>query len=279
MPIPDGINEADYVGAITGRPLELVKCNTNNLYVPANTEIVFKGTISTTEVVDKGPYGKMHGYVFPGVKLKWPLYKVNKITYRTNPILPMSCTRRLTDETHTLSGALPAAEIRKICQQAGLPITDTYPVFQSMVTWVALKVDTKKLCQLKWTPKEFQKKVGDIVFNKKAGVTIHHLIFIGKDIDIYEDKNVMWAFSTRCRPGDNKTFFPDITGFRLIPYIGHSTGPTKQGGKVVSDALMPSEYLTGKRDWVAADFENSYPNELKDSIRAKWESLGFSSLD
>ncbi|TLD11708.1 hypothetical protein PspLS_11792 [Pyricularia sp. CBS 133598] len=278
MPIPDGVNEASYVGAITGRPLELVKCDTNNLYVPANAEIVLEGTISVTELVDEGPYGEMHGYVFPGVKLKWPLYKVNKITYRNNAILPMSATGRLTDETHTLYGALSAAEIRRICQAAGLPITDTSSTFASMVTWAALKVDTAKLRQLGWTPQEFRQKVGDVVFSEKAGLTVHRLILVGEDIDIYEDKDVIWAFSTRCRPNDDETFFDNVRGFRLIPYMGQGTGNPRQGGKVVSDALMPSEYSTGA-NWEAADFEHSYPEELKESIRGRWTSLGFSSLD
>ena len=47
---------------------------------------------------------------------------------------------------------------------------------------------------------------------------------------------------------------------------------------VVSDALMPSEYTTGA-DWQAADFENSYPAELKERVRAKWEAMGFSKLE
>ncbi|KAF5723822.1 3-octaprenyl-4-hydroxybenzoate carboxy-lyase [Fusarium mundagurra] len=278
MPIPDGVSEADYVGAVTGRPLELVKCDTNDLYVPANTEIVFEGTISTTEDVDEGPYGEMHGYVFPGVKRKFPLYTVNKITYRNNAILPLSATGRLTDETHTLCGPLVAAEIGKLCQNAGLPITDAFCTFESMTTWVALKVDTLKLSQLKWTPKDFQKKVGDVVFHEKPGLTIHRLVLVGEDIDIYEGADVMWAFSTRCRPYDDETFFHDVRGFPLIPYMGHGSGSPVQGGKVVSDALMPSEYSTGKGDWQTADFKNSYPDEIKDRVLRKWTSLGFSSL-
>ncbi|KAF3406596.1 Ferulic acid decarboxylase 1 [Talaromyces pinophilus] len=71
----------------------------------------------------------------------------------------------------------------------------------------------------------------------------------------------------------NETFFEDIRGFLLIPYMEHGNGPATKGGKVVSDALMPKEYTTG-RDWVAADFESSYP-EVKAKIRANWESMGF----
>lgn len=99
MPIPDGVSEAAYVGALSGEPLKLVKCDTNDLYVPANAEIVFEGTISITEQVPEGPYSEMHGVNFPGDSRMMPLFKVNKITYRNNAILPLSATGRLTDET------------------------------------------------------------------------------------------------------------------------------------------------------------------------------------
>lgn len=65
MPIPDGVSEAGYIGAFTNTSLELVKCDTNDIYVPANSEIVFEGTISTSEMGDEGPFGEMHVWTFP----------------------------------------------------------------------------------------------------------------------------------------------------------------------------------------------------------------------
>jgi UbiD family decarboxylase len=106
MPIADGVSEAAYVGALSGEALKLVKCDTNDLYVPANAEIVSEGTISTTEQVAEGPYSEIHGVNFPGDSRMMPLFKVNKITYRNNAILPLSATRRLTDETLSKSRKL-----------------------------------------------------------------------------------------------------------------------------------------------------------------------------
>lgn len=171
-------------------------------------------------------------------------------------------------------GALAAAEIRKICQKSGLPITDAFSPFESQVTWVALKVDTARLREEKTTPKEFAKRVGDVVFNHKAGYTIHRLVLVGDDIDVYNGKDVMWAFFTRCRPNMDETFFEDVRGFPLIPYMGHGNGSPIKGGKVVSDALMPSEYTTGQT-WQAADFEHSYPEDLKRKVLGNWTKMGF----
>ncbi|KAJ5475734.1 hypothetical protein N7475_001463 [Penicillium sp. IBT 31633x] len=274
MPIPDGVSEAEYVGAMTGSALELVKCDTNNLYVPATSEIVFEGTLSITDRAPEGPFGEMHGYVFPGDIHLWPKYTVNRITYRNDPIMPMSACGRLTDETHTMIGSLAAAEIRKICQQNNLPVTDAFAPFESQVTWVALRIDTARLREMKTTSVELRKQIGDTIFNTKAGYTIHRLVLCGDDIDVYNGKDVMWAFSTRCRPGSDETFFEDVRGFPLIPYMGHGAHSKTTGGKVVSDALMPAEYTSG-RDWVAADFESSYPEELKRKVLDNWTKMGF----
>jgi UbiD family decarboxylase len=275
MPIPDGVTEAGYIGAMTGHALDVAKCETNDLYVPANAEIVLEGTLSISETAPEGPFGEMHGYVFPGDTHPWPKYKVNTITYRNGAILPVSNCGRVTDETHTLIGSLAAAEIRQLCQDAGLPITDAFAPFEFQVTWVALKVDIGKLKEMAISPEDFRKKVGDLVFDHKAGYTIHRLVLCGSDIDVYELKDVLFAFSTRCRPNKDETFYEECRGFPLVPYMSHGTGSPIQGGKVVSDALMPSEY-GGKQDWQQASFKHSFPQSLQDSVNARWvDSWGF----
>ncbi|KAF2813167.1 UbiD family decarboxylase [Mytilinidion resinicola] len=274
MPLPDGCTEAGYVGAMTGQALDVVKCETNDLYVPANSEIVLEGTLSISETGPEGPFGEMHGYVFPADTHPWPRYEVNTITHRNDAILPVSCCGRLTDETHTLIGSLAAAEIRQVLQDAGLPIKETFAPFESQVTWVAIQVDTEKLRAMKTNSADFCKKIGDLVFSHKVGYTIHRLVVVGDDIDVYDFKDVMWAFTTRCRPKDDEYFYSDCLGFALIPYMSHGAFAPAKGGKVVSDALLPVEYTTGQ-NWEAADYRNSYPRELQKKVDDDWENMGF----
>lgn len=87
----------------------------------------------------------------------------------------------------------------------------------------------------------------------------------------------VWAFTTRCRPSLDETFYEDCKGFPLIPYMSHGNGSPVKGGKVVSDALMASEYTTG-RDWVAADFKHSYTDAVKEKVLSNWETDGFAAL-
>lgn len=76
----------------------------------------------------------------------------------------------------------------------------------------------------------------------------------------------------------DELFFEDVRGFPLIPYMCRGSGPATCGGKVVSDALMPAEYKDGP-DWEVADFQNSYPEEVKSRVLGCWQALGFRGLE
>lgn len=171
-------------------------------------------------------------------------------------------------------GPLAAAEIGVLLRSHNLPIKEAFSPFESQVTWVALQVDTAKLRAMATSPEEFCRKVGDIVFNDKVGYTIHRLLLMGEDINVYNFKDVIWAFSTRCRPGLDEYGFENVKGFPLIPYMSHGGGEKTTGGKVVSDCLLPVEYTTGK-NWEAASFEESFPKELQQRVLDRWELLGF----
>lgn len=71
-----------------------------------------------------------------------------------------------------------------------------------------VQFDTAKIAEMKITPAELRQRVGDVVFAHKVGYTIHRLVLVGSDIDVYDDKDVMWAFTTRCRPGDDEVRQP-----------------------------------------------------------------------
>ncbi|TVY45318.1 Ferulic acid decarboxylase [Lachnellula subtilissima] len=277
MPLPDGVSEGEYVGCMTGAPLKVVKCENNDLYVPATSEIVLEGTISITERGPEGPYGEMHGYTFRGDVHDGPLMKVDKITYRDNAILPMSVPGRAVDETHTLIGTLASCEMRQILQDAGMPVTEVWTPFEAQAIWAVIKIDGEKLRALKTTSEEFCRKIAKLLFYEKRGMMVHRLFIVGDDIDVYNFKDVMWAFSTRCRPGTEEYFYDDVGAMPLIPFMSQNAklgvDPWK-GGKIVSDCLLPQEYTTGP-NWETGDFEHAYPKAMQEKILKNWSAMGF----
>jgi UbiD family decarboxylase len=171
-------------------------------------------------------------------------------------------------------GTLAAAEIRQLCQENNLPVKEAMAQFETQVTWVAIQIDTAYLRQMKVKPKDLWKQIGDLVFGHKVGYTIHRLVLVGDDIDVYSFEDVIFAFSTRCRPETDELFYQDCRGFPLVPYMSHGSASPTTGGKVVSDALLPVEYTTG-RNGELAEYKHSYPESLQKSVNDRWQGWGF----
>lgn len=275
MPIPAGQSESDYIGAILGEPIPVVKCESNDLMVPATCEMVFEGTLSMNETHSEGPFGEMHGYVFKGDGHPCPMYTVKSMTYRDNAILPVSNPGLCTDETHTLIGSLVAAEAKQLAMESDLPVLDAFTPYEAQALWLVLRVDLAKLQALKTNPEEFCKKVGDLYFNSKVGFIIHEIVLVADDIDIFNFREVIWAYVTRHTPVSDQIAFDDVTSFPLAPFVSQSPrNKTLKGGKCVTNCIFRQQYV-GDLEYVTCDFEKGYPKELTESINKNWESFGY----
>ncbi|OAA56068.1 protein phosphatases PP1 regulatory subunit sds22 [Cordyceps fumosorosea ARSEF 2679] len=258
MPLPENVSEGEYIGAVMGEPIDVVKCETNGLLVPATAEIVFEGVVSATEKDVEGPYGEMHGYLYPGDKIPdMPLFRVDCITHRDNAILPVCAAGKAVDETHAILGPLIASEILDQTQKAGLPVKAAWCPFESHTVWAVVQIDNAKLQSSPRESKELCDQLSDIIFQLKPGWFIHRVFVVGDDIDVLDFNNVMWAYATRCRPGLDEYLYEDCTAFPLVPMIGHGTGPIWTGGKMISDCLLPIEYK-GERDFKIASFNGQF---------------------
>ncbi|KAG5825096.1 hypothetical protein H9Q74_004807 [Fusarium xylarioides] len=145
-------------------PVEVVECETNDIYVPTCAEVVYEGFVSATEAAPEGPMAEYHGHIFPGESHDCPLFRVNAITHRTDPILPVCVAGRAPEENHTVWGLMQAAEILTICQDAGLPITMAWNPFESHCLWFVLQLDMKKVRDMNTNMKEFSERVGHTIF-------------------------------------------------------------------------------------------------------------------
>ncbi|KAF5979426.1 ferulic acid decarboxylase 1 [Fusarium coicis] len=244
MPLPAGVSESEYVGALCSSPLELVKCETNDIFLDENSQ--------------------------------QPLYTVKAITNRNNPILPVCVPGRANlgpDETHTMIGTLASAEIRHLLQEHGLAVTQVFALFETQVIWAAVQVDRKRLAEMKTNAKDFCTKIGDLVFRNKCRMQIHRLLVIGEDINPFDMNDVTWAFATRCRPALDEFHFEDVPAYPLVPYMSHGPGTKLTGGKVVANCLLPEEY-EGKQGWVTCDFENGYPEDVKKRVLSRRQDFG-----
>lgn len=219
----------------------------------------------------------MHGYVWLGDSHKFSVFTVDAITFRNNPILPVSVAGRCVDETHTLLGGMLAAEARDICAKNNLPVKNVHAPYETNAIWLVLQIDLPKLRAMNTSPDDFCKLVGDIFFmNSRVANPIHNILLVGDDIDIFNFSDVIWAYATRCRPRMQTHFYENCYGFALCPFMSHGPGPATSGGKVVSDCIFPGQY---KKELLfeTCNFEKGYSKDLQDKINNKWNDMGFVS--
>lgn len=273
MPLPDGVSEPGYVGALLGAPVEVVRTETNDLWVPANAEIVLEGEISLTETAMEGPMAEYHGYAFSDGHQQ-PVFHVRAVTFRNNPILPICVAGTPPEENHTIWATMISAQLLEVMQQASLPVDMAWCSYEAAVCWTVVSVDVAKLAALRTNAKEFALRVADVFFGSHAGHLIPKVILVGNDIDVTDINEVVWAMATRSHPEHDHFSFPDIRGFPLVPYLNEDDRARGSGGKVVINCLYPEQYR-GQTRADTASFRHSYPESLRRRVEAHWADYGF----
>jgi 4-hydroxy-3-polyprenylbenzoate decarboxylase len=130
-PVPRGVCEYNVMGAIRGQPVDLVKCETVDLYVPAAAEIVIEGYLQLDPENDatEGPFAEFTGYV-AGDRAPRPTVRVSCITHRHNPILRGTIEGSLPgsfSENAICSSIMRAAIAWNVLDRAGVPgVTDVW---------------------------------------------------------------------------------------------------------------------------------------------------------
>ncbi len=114
-PVPDTLSEYQFAGLLRGARVELVDCRTVPLKVPAEAGIVLEGHVSLTDYGDEGPYGDHTGY-YNAVE-SFPVFTVDAITMRRDPIYLSTFTGRPPDEPSVLGMALNEVFIPLLRQQ------------------------------------------------------------------------------------------------------------------------------------------------------------------
>lgn len=275
MPLPKGVNETDFIGTMLGAPLKVTKCETNDLLIPANAEIVLEGVVSMTETAPEGPMAEYPGLVVPGKTKPCPIFKVNAMAYRRDPILPISVTGRATEESETIWAVMQAAEVLHITQAAGLPIKMVWSPFESHCHWFVVQTDRQKLRAMKTNIREFTELVGNVIFASKPGFYIPKILITGDDIDPTNLRDVIWAEATRCQPYANEIFFNQYPNIGLIPYVGNGIKSADNHYKVAKCCMLIDEFECETLPWKIGSFQGSYPLDLQNKVVHKWQKYGF----
>ncbi len=103
-PVPDTLSEYGFAGLLRGSKTEVVKCALSDLQVPASAEYILEGFIYPGDVAEEGPYGDHTGYY--NETETFPVFTIERITHRKDPIYHSTYTGRPPDEPAILGVAL-----------------------------------------------------------------------------------------------------------------------------------------------------------------------------
>lgn len=200
-----GVDELTLASALQGERLEVVKCETVDLEVPANAEIIIEGVMPPHRREMEGPFGEYTGY-YTGAFPK-PLIEVTAITYRRNPIFQAALTGVPTTDNHI---------IKMIPMEASayLLLKQSFPGVKSVHCHGAGGVGMLGIISMQQNAKY---EARNMLSTAISAVGFKIAIAVDEDIDIYDLESVMWAVCTRTQADKDLIVLPRATSFNLDP--------------------------------------------------------------
>lgn len=271
---PIGVCEYDVMGGVRQEPVELVKCETIDLEVPASAEIVIEGEISLDfdSFQMEGPFGEFQGY-YGSLASKKPVFTCNCIMHRDDPILQGTLEGRPINEDHHMESINLSALLWRYLNERmpGVLGVNAHP--STGWTNVFIQIDNSYLGQV------YEAAHG--VWSLPASFQIgKNIMVVDDDIDIFDLNQLSWAFATRVYPPRDIIQIPGVT---LV--TDPSIHPKDRiGGRGETRIMAVRLLIDGTKfignpraeEWGGEKFAPvAYASkELLQSIRSRWEEYG-----
>lgn len=239
LPLPPDLDEMMFAGFVRGRPVEMVKCETCDLEVPANSEIVLEGYVELGELRREGPFGDHTG--FYSLDDDYPVFHIECITHRKNPIYASTIVGPPPMEDFYMGKAiermflplirLQLPEIRDMCMPA-------QGVFHNLVLVSIRKSypgQARKVMHAIWG-------LGQAMFSKC-------IVVVDEDVDVQNVAEVTWKALNNIDPQRDIEF---VTG--PIDSLDHASRMPNYGSKMGVDATTK---------WASEGFTRRWPNVIE----------------
>jgi UbiD family decarboxylase len=193
-------DERAIMGALLGEPLELVKCETSDVLVPAHAELVLEGEILPAARVAEGPFGEFTGYSL-GERQR-EVVRYTAITHRRDAMFQDITVAHL---DHMLLSTIP--------MEANL-----YRAVRAMVPSIkAVRVPGPFTCYVSIEQRLAGQAKNAIMSVLGADLYMKRVVVVDHDVDVFDDRQVNWAIATRCQPDRDITIITHARGSDLDP--------------------------------------------------------------
>ncbi len=256
-PVPDGLSEYAFAGLLRGNKTEVVQCFGSDLQVPASAEIVLEGVIYPGETAPEGPFGDHTGY-YNEVD-EFPVFTVERITQRKNPIYHSTYTGRPPDEPAVLGVALNEVLV-PILQKQFPEIVDFYLPPEGCSYRLAVVTMKKQY------PGHAKRVMMGVWSFLRQFMYTKFVIVTDDDVNARDWKDVIWAITTRMDPARDTVMIENTP----IDYLDFASPVSGLGSKMGMDATnkWPGET---NREW-GRTIEMAA--SVKQRVDELWSELG-----
>lgn len=255
-------NEADLAGGLGGHPIDLVKCETSDLFVPASAEIVIEAEVYPDRIAQEGPYGEYPGYR-SGEMGNAICARVTAITHRREPILTLDTTGFM-DSSATTTSISGAIAIKRRLEKHGVPVVDVYVPPEGGVHLAVVSVRRGGAA--------IARQVVEILTARRA--LMSKIIIVDEDVDVFNMSAVVHAFATKCHP-DRGTHIHRYEGRAnaLTPAYSLEERVARAGATVAFDSTWPPEWPRETTP-IRATLDSMYSPEVQRRVLERYKSLG-----
>lgn len=252
--VPLGTSEVEVAGALRGAPVEMVRCRTVDLEVPATAEIVLEGRIEPGVRELEGPFGEFMGY-FSGASQRQVVH-FQHMSQRRDPLYLATYEGRPTLETHVLHALSKEAVYFNQIQSYVCPTVRDVYISYGGCTIAHVYVSIKQ---------QAAGQARNVALELLKSHLVKMVVVVDEDVDVRDPEQVEWAICTRMQADRDVLILPGMASLHLDP--SQPEHPSGLGAKMLIDATKP---LGKQFDLI------ELPRDVLARVRANWHEYGFS---
>lgn len=259
--VPFGMCEYNYIGAILGAPVAVVRGELTGLPFPAAAEIVLEGFAAPGDERIEGPFGEFHGY-YPGKAATAPAVRIERVYFRDDPIIVGSPPAKPPNDYSYSKAVMRSALLFDALAAAGVP--DVASVWAHEIGGARMF----NVVAIKQRYAGHARQAGHILNQCGVGAYMsRYSVVVDDDIDPSNLQEVMWAIATRTDPVIDIDIIQRGMGSKNDPMSIAYPYNAPFNSKAIIDACRPFDFLAE----FPAVAEAS--KELQDQVRAKWKDI------
>ncbi len=256
LPLPEGVDEMLVAGFLRKQPVELTRCETVDVEVPANAEIVLEGYVNTDELRTEGPFGDHTG--FYSLADEYPVFHLTAVTRRRSPLYLTTVVGRPPMEDCYMAAAIEALFMPVLKKQLPEIVDFHMPFVGIFHNLVLVSID-------KQYPGH-ARKVMHALWGLGQAMVTKVIVVVDRGVNVRDYAEVTWKALNHIDPQRDIEF---VLG--PVETLDHASRLPKYGSKMGVDAT---------KKWPEEGFTRPWPDEIvmdpriKALVDRRWAEYG-----